>query len=326
MSCGHASLGDRKGFPPAMYHYPLLGGLQMFSRFYWGKGLLIGAFISLPVAAQTTIEAYGDSLTAGMLSNSQATNVPSFASVSRILNDFANYVFSGRDPRWIVPHQRADLAWPASLAQILQEAGEPTQVRNVAVSGSKVNELSRQITEVSQGSGQTRAFFFTGHNDMCNNPLSASELAAHFGRAYDEALRRWDAKHEGASAFIVAMGEIHRVYETLDGHRWYRGTERDFTCDDSWSRLFYYCPSHYYKLRNNTLRDEMVAKMRAIRNTLESVVTTWSKQSRKNQFRYVNSTEGATLDKSYFAVDCFHLSERGQSELARTVWQQVQTN
>jgi len=282
--------------------------------------VLFHLFLS-PVKANT-IESYGDSLTAGMLSGTSAVEVSHFDSVNRILKDFASYIFT-RDPRYISPHVRPDLAWPTHLAAFLSDPNHPIRVRNFARSGAKLGELLQQVAALHSQSGSTRAFFFIGHNDLCNQALSPDQLGEHFRQTYDRVLEEWDRKHRDAVAFILNVGEIHRLYETMDGHIWYRSVDRDFSCADSWTRLFPYCPAHYRKFRNNTLRTDLISKLQAIGDSLQDTAQSWEKRSRRNHYRFLESTEGITFERSYFALDCFHLSTRGQIELAQTILRRI---
>ena len=109
------------------------------------------------------LEAYGDSLTAGLLSGTKVTAPPSLEEISSILTDYGRFILT-RDPRFMDRHHRKDLAWPEKISSLLP-GNRPDKVLNLAVSRARSFNLSSQV-ELADPSTNTNAFFFIGHNDI----------------------------------------------------------------------------------------------------------------------------------------------------------------
>ncbi len=272
---------------------------------------------AIPMESPQVIEAYGDSLTKAFLSNTSLTEPPAIDEIGSIYTDLINFKLRN-DRSYLERHEPAALSWPVQLAQMLYP-GEPIPVRNAAVTGARTDYLEYEVQ--SLGSAQNAlSFIFVGHNDMCGNPASSSQLAAQYRGYLDRALSKWEATHKNSQLFLLPIGEIFRVYETLQGVVWQRSSERTFTCEDSWRKLFPWCPSYYRKFAAGTLKAELEPKLEAMDDELEAIAA--SKVSSKgNRYHYLKGIQKADYDVSEFAVDCFHLSAQGQKALARAVYQ-----
>lgn len=269
--------------------------------------------------ASEHIEVYGDSISAGFLSRTRVTAAPPLSEVGVTISNLAMYLMDREKNKHYVDKEHApDLAWPALVAKEIDPAG-PVKLYNNAVSSSRAWEMAGQVRSNKAPAGKTRAFFFIGHNDLCNNLDTPKNIAAAFGNEMDDALRLWDAAHSDSVAYLVPVADIHRVYKALDGFIWHRGTKKNYTCMDSWTKFFPYCASHYAKFKVGALDTYMVPRLDAMNDMLDARALAWSKKSTKNRFVYLKNAHDTPYLKEFFAVDCFHMSPEGQRQIADRV-------
>lgn len=122
----------------------------------------IGLLILVPGLALGSpgfrLETYGDSLTAGFLSNTSLMTPPPLKDISKIISDLAMFKLTDL-VQYIEPHQSRTLAWPSQLAEILRKDGSRVEVENRAVSGSTSADLQSQLVPTGT---DVRALFFSG--------------------------------------------------------------------------------------------------------------------------------------------------------------------
>ncbi len=266
--------------------------------------------------AQDHIEAYGDSITAGFLSHTNVTAAPPLSDLSKIITHLANFLMDKERNRSEIEKEHApSLAWPAVLSRKIDPAG-PVPLYNYAVSGANSWEMLDQVKLNNKTKGMTRAFFFVGHNDLCNNLDTPKNIGATFSYYVEKSLAEWDATHQGSIAYLVPVSDIHRVFETLDNYVWYRGTKRSYSCVHSWTKFFPYCPSHHKKFEEGTLERYMVPRLAAMNEALDALARTWTAKSKSNEFVYLPDVHDTDYEKEFFAIDCFHLSAEGQERVA----------
>jgi lysophospholipase L1-like esterase len=306
--------------PPSIHS--LLGGLRLKNSSLF-VCLFLTVFFSQGVHATPHIEVYGDSISAGFLSHTDVTNAPSLVRLSETISNLAMFLMDKEKNRSYVDKEHApELAWPKLLSDKIDPAG-PVTLYNYAVSSSRTWEMAGQVKGNKHTSGETRAFFFIGHNDLCNNMDTPNNIASDFGYEFSNAIAAWDATHKDSVAYLIPIADIHRVYEALDGYVWHKGGKRDYSCVDSWTKFFPYCPSHYKRHQAGTLGSYMKPRLSAMNAALDDLANQWNKKSASNQFAYLKDAHDAPYQKEFFAVDCFHLSPRGQSMMADRVLQLV---
>lgn len=282
-------------------------------------------FITNTKSEALPIEAYGDSVTAGFLSGTDVTEAPPLKTISRIFSDMVMFKLSG-DAKHLIPHHRKDLAWPAHLARLqIKDPAAPEQITviNAAVSGAKTQDLLGQVRAARDLAVTSQSFFFVGHNDLCNNPTEPEALAKQFIEWYEAALTEWDTRHENATAYVIPIADISQVYRVLKGYAWYEGDKATYTCEDSWNKFFPYCTSHHKKALAGTLEAYLAPRLTAMNGALRKLAEKWDGQSGKNRFRYLTDAPNVAFKPEFFAVDCYHLSDRGQQTLAQEVFKQL---
>ena len=270
--------------------------------------------LSFPAYAYDYLEAYGDSITAGFMVKTDVTNAPPLKEMSGIISDLAMYIMT-KNRSYVAKHHAPELAWPTVLASLI-DPKSPPPVEIYAVSGAKTAALVDQVNSAKTKTGQGLAFFFIGHNDLCNNANDPATIASQYVSLVDKALEVWDQRHNGSVLYLVPIADIHRVYARLKGFVWHRG-ETNYTCEDSWSKFFPYCPSNLKKLQKGELDAYMQPRLEAMNGGLDTLALTWSKKSPKNRFVYLNGAHSIPYEPEYFAVDCFHPSVRGQQKIAQ---------
>lgn len=267
--------------------------------------------------AYDKIETYGDSLTAGFMSSTDVTNAPPLVEMSGIVSDLAMF-FVTKDVAYLRDHHAPELAWPSLLAKKLG-GNTPLPLENQAVSGARAWSLVNQVRARPAGNAPSRAFFFIGHNDLCNNNDTPQTVADVFKGEVNAALEEWNKTHSGSIAYIVPVGQIAEVYKVLNGYVWRKGGSKDYSCVDSWTKLFPYCVSHFQKHKAGTLDAYLKPRRDGMNRVLGELAQEWTQRATGNRFEYLEDAHAMQYVPEFFAVDCFHLSPRGQQTVADRV-------
>jgi lysophospholipase L1-like esterase len=298
-----------------------LGGYQMRSVSR-GLLLLLLAPLTLKASAQPlAVEAYGDSITAGFLSHTSVTQAPPLKEVSGIISDLAMFFMSG-ERKHILKQHAPQNSWVALFAKRFDPNG-PSLLSNYAVTGARTWQLVSQVRKQLPQKNATRAFFFIGHNDLCNNLDQPEVIADTYEREFNLALREWDKTHHNSDAYLIPVSDIHRVYAALGGQVWKKGTGTQYSCADSWTKFFPYCTSHYSKHKAGTFENYMKPRLEEMNKALDRLALALSKETASNRFHYLKDAHDVPYEPEFFAVDCFHLSPKGQSTLAARMEQMV---
>lgn len=296
----------------------------------WGWGLknktlgvsfALALFAAPSLFAQQVLEAYGDSITAGFMSRTDVTHAPPLKEMGSIISDLAMFIMT-KDPAHVAKHHAPELAWPTLLAKRLDPTG-PMKLNNQAISGAHGFEILGQVKNVKATAEVTKAFFFIGHNDLCNNVDSPENIGAAFKDEVGRAIEEWDRRHKDSVAYLIPVGQIHRVYQTLFNYVWHRGPQNNYSCVDSWTKFFPYCPSHYKKAKAGTFEAYMGPRLDAMNDGLDELASELSKKSASNRFHYLKDAHDVSYDPDLFAVDCFHLSAKGQKTIADRLEQMI---
>lgn len=261
------------------------------------------------------MEIYGDSLSAGLLDNQPLEKAISFEELRKIYTALGRYKFTG-EVKHLVDFQKPELAWPALVARELGTENMPLETRNFARSGAKTKDLYKQIDKTP--SEETIAFFFIGHNDICNHTESVERLSLKYEREIEQALRLWDAGHQRSTAYLIPVGMIPDVYKALAGTKWSTVEGDQFQCEDSWTKHFPYCVSHYRMYAEGRLDSHLRPRITGMNDTLATIARRWNTNSRRNTYD-VLSLRTESLRPSHFAIDCFHLSAGGQQALGAAI-------
>lgn len=270
----------------------------------------------------TTIETFGDSLTAGALAKTSVMGLTP-GTVSKILSDLSMYSLTS-DLKYIKPYGSFEDAWPAYLRYLLATQGETVQVNNFASIGEKTFGLESQVNSVLySGDKEISAFFFIGHNDLCTELNKSPEvIAKQFVRYYRRALTRWDKTHFGSKAYILPVGNVDQVFQRLKGYVWYENSNgQKFSCDDSWRVYFPYCRCFHELMKQGKLNEVVSSRIEAMNSVLETLVKEWAKLSNRNEYVFLKSLLNVDYIPQYFAADCFHMSRMGQKQMANAIFE-----
>lgn len=288
-------------------------GSKWFSLLFVGVTLAATSFSAEPTVY---MEAYGDSLTAGFLCGSRLTDKQDLKSVSDIVSDMAMFLIT-QNTKYLTSHHRQDLAWPARYAKRLSDRGKRVALRNMAVSGARTWELTKQVQRASQLGKPSRAFFFIGHNDLCHSKQTPNQIAAQYVAQYTRAIREWDSKHQDSTAYFIPILRMDRIYSSLKDYVWYEGPRVKYSCTDSWEKLFPYCPSFSQLAKKGDLEKIIVPKIRAMNAALQKKAHDWEKDSKNNNaYKFLDVPETKNVGPDFFAVDCYHLSHVGQETVS----------
>lgn len=270
------------------------------------------AFTIAEVSHGHTLEAYGDSVTAGFFSHTSAANPPGLLGLLSLSARLAMARSPERRDIFEGLHSPA-LAWPAVLAESLY-GGVDYQLHNVAVSGAQTSNLLGQVENAPASEEPVEALFFIGHNDLCERTDTPEEYGDEFEKHMSAGLKRWDEKHARSDAYLVPVADIHRVYEALApiGQGEGRGA---FTCFNSWERFFPYCPFYARRQRAGTLKEYLEPRIQEANRRLVKIADAW-RSEKGNSLRALKDVQSDDYVREYFAADCFHLSEAGQKAIA----------
>ncbi len=244
------------------------------------------------------------------MSRTDVTHAPPLKEMGGIISDLAMFIMT-KDRKHAAKHHAPELAWPTLLAKRLN-----LKVNNQAVSGAHGFEMRAQVERVKKTSAPVKAFFFVGHNDLCNNLDDPKNIGAAFTEEVGDALAEWDRRHSGSVAYLIPVAKIHEVFRTLLTYVWHRGPQNNYSCADSWTKFFPYCPSHYGKAKVGALDAYMAPRLDAMNDGLDQLALEFTKQSPSNRFYYLKDAHDVSYDPDLFAVDCFHLSAKGQKTIA----------
>ena len=268
-------------------------------------------------AGAWNMESYGDSITAGFLDRTQLAPQPNL----NLVNEAFNGVLFNADSLKRLMDNR--LAWPSVLLRdfVRPEEGHLT---NMAVSGALTQDLVSQVNALSAPDPQGHAFFFIGHNDLCNRSESPETLARIYYTQYHEALAAWDAKHVGGTADLLPIFDIPKVYDALHSYIWFKAGSKQYGCVTSWTFLFPYCPKNYDRYLEGTLASILEPQRDAMNAELGRLAQEWTQQSKNhNVYRYLKQPFTQELEPSFFAIDCYHPSAFGQKILAHGVYERM---
>lgn len=286
-------------------------------------GLLL-LFPSSSHAKTIILEAFGDSLTAGLLAHTNVTHHNELSDVSVILSDLTMFKLTN-DRSYLLKHERPQSAWPQRLANLLATKETQFEVRNYGLSGAKSTTLEIQVNQAKAVSetDPTIAFFFIGHNDLCHSTISQEMLVSDYSANFNKAISEWDRRHKGSKAYFMSLAEINRIYPLLDNHVWYEGNKGRYRCNENWESLFPYCISHYKKFQEKTLDSYLAPRIEAINDALFAMAEEWKKRSTRNQYFHIEMDSRVEFKKNFFAVDCYHLSQNGQAFVTDQIIKQI---
>lgn len=282
-------------------------------------------FLSTSLQA-VTVEAFGDSLTHGFFAKTAlAGSTPAYA--LGVVGDLVLFKITN-DASYVDKYGGPQNAWPRIVADALTEAGASSPVNNLAVTGGSSKGLLAQVDKLKYtGAKDVRAFFFIGHNDLCPGLMESAEtLAKKFVANYERALVKWDATHDGSTAYILPVGNVTEVYEVLSNYVWFESTNGEkYKCDTNWSIYFPYCPVYSELLKEGKLRQVLTPRIDLMNKQLEQLVHHFSKSTNRNRFFYLDKLHEAKFQSNLAAVDCFHLSAQGQKSLSEAVVKELKS-
>lgn len=288
-----------------------------------GYALLIflGLSFAFAVAEPLKLEAFGDSLTAGFLSDTSLVNPKPFSELGPLLQELA-FGFIQKDRSILKKYEANEKAWPHLLSKLLERNGiEVSEVKNLAISGSRSSGILDQVRSEGKVTQPAWAFFFVGHNDLCHVKGEESELVAGYQNHLEKALLEWENNHNNSVVFLIPTGPIHQLYPVLENTPWTSSSSKVFQCQDAWMKYFPYCPSFYIRYKRGELESYLRPRGEALNRTLENMAEVAQKQTQKNnRYFYLESGWPLPLRPEYFALDCYHIAEAGQKVFAQNVY------
>ncbi len=275
-------------------------------------------------ARSTTLEAYGDSLTAGFLSDERnLTNPPPLKEISTTLSDLAMYIFTG-ESSFKEPYEYRNNAWPAKLADKIQtHYGYSVEARNYGVVGALTRDLPKQLAELPFGTTRrAMAFVFIGHNDLDDlSVANADALAEKHRKDLSEFFAAWDRKHYESTMHVIPVGHVYKVYQNLKGYTWFKNPPVTYRCEDSWQKFFPYAGFYYKKMQEGKLEEFLVPRVQGLQREQREAAREWNATSQRNNYYYNEPKIPFAYIPENFAIDCFHLSGKGEQFIADTIFE-----
>ncbi len=281
------------------------------------KILVFFLLIKASCSFTKTLEAYGDSLTAGFLSNTTLQKNTPLSSIGNIISNLAMYGIT-KETKYISEYLRYDLSWPFELSKLNEEI--KYEVINLAFLAAKTIDLINQISNAPNNVKDTLSLFFIGYNDLCPRNGPPQAIIDSYIANYEKALKFWEKTHSNSSAYIIMLVNFSKIFKVLKNFVWYENGKIEYTCFDCWEKFFPYCPAYSILERNNLLEsyvtnilDELEIRL----STLASILNIES--NNKNTFTVINPWPGNEVLTEYFAIDCFHISHAGQKFVAKLI-------
>lgn len=289
------------------------------------KALFVLGILSYAIAARAiTIEAYGDSLTAGFFSNEKGlTSPPPLKEISKTLSDLSMFLITG-NPAYREPYEYRDRAWPHVLARHLSGFyNAEVADTNFGQVSAITADLPKQMENLEWGTvWRSMAFVFIGHNDLDDVAAPTPDALAEKHRGHlNDFLAKWDAKHYQSTLFFVPVGEVYRVFQNLKGFTWFKNESVTYRCEESWQRFFPYANFYYQLMKQGKLDSFLVPRVAALQNEQREAARRWNSRSQRNNYRFLELKRPFTYTPKNFAIDCFHLSQAGEAEMAQTVFE-----
>ncbi len=284
--------------------------------------LLCHAAFSKPVI----LEAYGDSLTAGFLAGEKnLEDSPTLPEVSKLLSDLALYLLTGED-KYRTPHEYPASAWPARLAKKLKDGlGVDVEIHNYGMTGADTILVKDQLKKLPDGVRKKAiAVVFIGHNDFADGAdITAAAMIERHRKALNDFFSEWDKAHLNSNLFLIPVGEVYRVYQSLRGYKWYTSDLHAYTCEDSWDNFFPYSRFYAQLQKQGKLESFFLPRLDAFHKTERRTAWEWNWLTFRNTFYVLENKKTFPYVPENFAVDCFHLASNGQEALAQIVYQRM---
>ncbi len=281
--------------------------------------ILLCGMLGIAFSLQAQVmETFGDSVTAGTLSKTAVTET-TYKSIQAIRSDLAKYVMLGKES-YLTKYGSHENAWPAKLQQLIG-VGNVNELHNYAVPRAVTADLLKHVKGASKTTHETMAFFFMGHNDICDSGLTPEQQAEKFVREYKTALLEWDKSRENSVAYIMDVGELHEMISTLNGYVWQKDTDKSYTCNDTWENFIPFCPAYSKLAKANKINEVVGKQIAAMNGSIDALIQDLNKSGVKNTFKHVKFWD--TFHPEYSASDCFHLSQKGQQSLAEHVYKAI---
>lgn len=272
---------------------------------------------SFPWENFKTLETYGDSITAGFFANRDLSDNLTVAQLKKTMTDV---LLTLHRVSRIEKFDRRDLAWPAKLVDRVNVKG--LKLVNHAQTGATVLGLLSQVKQVKGVEAKAVAFFFIGHNDVCKRPFKGTTgFRDFYSDHFDKAIREWSERHKDSLAFLVPIVDVGVVMDTLWKYEWTKGE----TCRDTYlHHAPMMCPliarhiddgkKDYSKKRTASINDYLKELPQDKELKLKS----------NNRLIFLEHGDDFDMTAKKFAIDCFHLNEDGQLEIAKAVQSAVE--
>ncbi|XP_051881411.1 phospholipase B1, membrane-associated [Pristis pectinata] len=206
------------------------------------------------------------------------------------------------------PNVFLNQAFPGALAGDL-----PGQVR-------KLLDIMKNNTKIDFQNDWKIINLFIGGNDLCNYCTDSAHFSGiNFAKRIEEAL---DILHNEVPRAFVNLIEVLQLIPLRSLYQ-----DKKLSCPRTLMRMLCYC---VVKPSENSPELEMMSEAnRAYQRSTQMLVESGRYDSREDFtvvlqpfFRHVQIPilENGHLDTSFFAPDCFHLSQKFHTQMARALW------
>ena len=184
------------------------------------------------------------------------------------------------------------------------QPGVSVSASNVAKTGAKMSDLSRQLGLV--GAGVQYVTVLLGANDVCTSSLATMTPTTTFRSQFDGALSAFFAGHPNSFVFVGSIPNVRQLYELFKNNSSARSTWRTFGI----------CQSMLSSSITDATRAQVQAREGEFNNALAAVCATYDRCRWDGLATY--NTAFTTADVS--TIDYFHPSIAGQAKLAKVTW------
>lgn len=267
------------------------------------------------------METFGDSITRGFVAK-QTLNRKDLTPLEVRLA-FFKMAGSMGDRKKLDAMASPDLAWPEQLRTVMKIHGSEIEVLNKSSTNTTSSHLRGQVEEIGKSVAPTMAFFFMGQNDICDRQgVLDEELVLRFRTNYSGALKLWESNHQNSTAYLLPVADISEVYTFLWDKPWGNGKQN---CSQTYLNYAPLCLPLARAAQKDA--DEFKTKVGGRTKKLNQVLAELTQEMNfavsSNRYVYLQKLEKPDLKQEYFALDCFHLNELGQTALGQMIWELI---
>jgi len=318
----------------------ICNAIFIFSYFLWRSTL------ALSHPKEDLVISVGDSITAGFLANTSATSGTELdQDEDRIQEYEISALGTGNTSMHIIPpelwfaqlfNHKDSYSWASGkkirsqfvrLAEFFHVTSPEIllEAKNVALSGAKTDDLTRQANEIvslwKAGRVQNIRYltFLIGANDICLNPKKGTVTDEEFKEHFRDFFARLAQIHQ-SEALRIIISSLPKIPDLgqpeIGNHVRPSGTtcaHQQLVVDHSCNRLIKWDTSEEY--------EQNVAIVEHTNEMIHALSLEIAENYPQFEIKYSDRLYHEKIQIGHLAEDCFHPNRFGQELISRLIWQ-----